>query len=207
MSLARKLLFLLLAILTLSAEGLAASMTANEAVQEATDVLLKKLAEVKGVYATDPEKFYGEVNQALSPYIDFERFARGVMAKYYRTATEQQRGQFEEMFKHDLIQTYSKALAEFDNETIVVLPESGTASRSADEMPVKMEVHGKDGTIYPVQYSMVLTDGKWKLRNVIVNGLNIGLIFRKKFSDSMQQNGRDIDKVIATWDSSISEGS
>ena len=69
----------------------AATPDPKQAVQEATDILLKKLIEVKPLYTEDPKQFYQEIDQALSPFVDFDGFSRGVMAKYYRRASDEQR--------------------------------------------------------------------------------------------------------------------
>jgi len=61
-----------------------------------------------------------------------------------------------------------------------------------------MEVVGRQGEIYPVSYTMV-NDGEWRVRNVIINGINIGKLFRDQFADSMQRNGNDLDKTIDGW--------
>ena len=68
-----------------------------------------------------------------------------------------------------------------------------------------MEIHGKNGNVYPVDYTMALTDGEWKLRNVIVNGINLGLTFRKHFQQLYSENGRDVAKVIESWNSRVSQ--
>lgn len=36
-------------------------------------------------------------------------------------------------------------------------------------------------------------------RNLIVNGLNLGLTFRKRFAEVVEQSGGNIDKAIAGW--------
>ena len=53
--------------------------------------------------------------------------------------------------------------------------------------------------IYPVDYSVVYKDEAWKLRNVVIDGINVGLQFRSQFADSMRRH-RDIDAVIRSWD-------
>ena len=60
-------------------------------------------------------------------------------------------------------------------------------------------VRDSKGTVYPVSYTMVQLDGQWKLRNVIINGINIGKLFRDQFADSMQRNGNNLDKTIDGW--------
>ncbi len=34
---------------------------------------------------------------------------------------------------------------------------------------------------------------------MIINGINIGKLFRDQFADSMQKNGGDLDKTIDGW--------
>ncbi len=41
--------------------------------------------------------------------------------------------------------------------------------------------------------------GGWSLRNVIINGINIGKLFRDQFADTMQKNRNDLEKTIAGW--------
>lgn len=173
------------------------------AVEEATSSLLSKLDEVRPLYDSDREKFFSEVRSSLGPFIDFDGFARGVMAKYYRRATDEQKAEFAETFQEELIRTYASALVEFRNEKIEVLPldqpvEGGRAT-------VRLEIHSEDGAVYPVTYTLSVVDGKWKLRNIIVEGINIGLQFRSQFSNYMQQYRGDIDKVIENWNVEVDE--
>ncbi|HJN50052.1 MAG: ABC transporter substrate-binding protein [Pseudomonadales bacterium] len=181
------------------AAGTPAGINAHETIQNATDHLLQKLAEVKHLYAKEPLRVYYEVESAIVPYIDLNRFSRRVMAKYYRNATAAQKEEFKLVFKDGLIKTYAKALVEFDNERIAILPPRKGKPKRADQAVVKMVVHSKNGTLYPVDYTTALTDGQWKLINVKVNGINLGLQFRDKFRQDMAAQKGDIDKVIDGW--------
>ena len=46
---------------------------------------------------------------------------------------------------------------------------------------------------------LFLLAGGWKVRNVIINGINIGKLFRDQFADTMQKNRNDLEKTIAGW--------
>ena len=37
------------------------------------------------------------------------------------------------------------------------------------------------------------------VRNVIINGINIGKLFRDQFADAMQKHNGDLDKTIDGW--------
>ena len=62
-----------------------------------------------------------------------------------------------------------------------------------------MQVKGNNGSVYPVSYTLEKINGEWKVRNVIINGINIGKLFRDQFADAMQRNGNDLDKTINGW--------
>ena len=62
-----------------------------------------------------------------------------------------------------------------------------------------MTVKGDKGAIYPLSYTLNKVNGEWKVRNVIINGINIGKLFRDQFADAMQRNGNNLDKTIDNW--------
>lgn len=172
--------------------------SAYETVKSVTDDLLAKLIVVQPLYESDREKFFQEVDSSLGPFIDFGGFSRGVMAKYYRRASSDQKTRFVSTFRTALIRTYSKALAEFDNQQIIVL-EDNKPQKDPRKARVSLEVHARDGTIYLIEYSLVWMDEKWKLRNIVIEGINIGLQFRSQFAASMQEHKNDMDNVIKNW--------
>jgi phospholipid transport system substrate-binding protein len=45
-------------------------------------------------------------------------------------------------------------------------------------------------------------DGSWRVTNLVINGINLGKIFRNQFIQRAKQFGGDIDKVIDNWSSS-----
>lgn len=187
--------------------------SAYDSVRESTDNLLERLIKVQPFYDSEPDRFFDEVNAALGPYIDFEGFAKRVMAKHYRKASVEQRRIFVDKFRHSLIKTYATALIEFDNEKVVVLKPSAP-QKKPDRATIKIEIHAKSGTIFTVHYQLDLVDSperdlvnspertnqnRWLLRNVIINGINIGLQFRSQFNAYMQKYHGDIDLVIENW--------
>ena len=195
----------LFAFLLLFSFGGAAAQTAYESVNESTDLLLKRLVEVQPLYEEDPEQFFSAVQDALNPYIDFEGFAKRVMAKHYRSASEAQREAFVGRFQDALIKTYATALLEFDNQKVVVV-EPTTPQKREDRATILIEVYSGSGTVYPVHYQLGLEeDGRWMLRNVIINGINIGLQFRSQFNAYMQKYKKDIDLVIENWEVEVND--
>lgn len=193
-TLLRRGLIVLLASLPLAA---VAAPGAYDVVKGTTDELLADLEANKAAYKQSPETFYDSLERILGPVVDSEGISRSIMTvKYSRKASDAQIKRFEENFKRGLMQFYGNALLEYDNQSIRVLP---AKTDGADRASVGMEVKDGKGAVYPVSYTMVQIDGQWKLRNVIINGINVGKLFRDQFADSMQRNGNDLDKTIDGW--------
>ncbi|AXI59798.1 MULTISPECIES: phospholipid-binding protein MlaC [Pseudomonas] len=192
----RRGLLVLLATLPLLANA-APGQSAHDLVQDTTNRMLADLAANKEKYKQDPQDFYTALNTIVGPVVDAEGISKSIMTvKYSRKATPAQMQTFQENFKRGLFQFYGNALLEYNNQGITV---DAPKDESGDRTSVGMTVKGNNGAIYPVQYTLEKINGEWKLRNVIINGINIGKLFRDQFADAMQRNGNDLDKTINGW--------
>ncbi|MBP5101451.1 MlaC/ttg2D family ABC transporter substrate-binding protein [Pseudomonas protegens] len=195
-SILRRGLLVMLAALPLLANA-ASTPSAHDLVQDTTTRLLADLAANKEKYKQSPNDFYNALNSIVGPVVDADGISRSIMTvKYSRKATPEQMVRFQENFKRSLMQFYGNALLEYNNQGITVSPakdESGTRTS------VDMQVKGNNGAIYPVSYTLEKINDEWKVRNVIINGINIGKLFRDQFADAMQRNGNNLDKTIDGW--------
>lgn len=193
-SILRRGLLVLLAAFPLMAM---AAQSPHDVVQSTTTELLGELKANKEQYKTNPQAFYDTLDRILAPVVDADGISRSIMTvKYSRKATPEQMQRFQENFKRSLFQFYGNALLEYNNQGIVVDPAKADDGKRAS---VGMKVTGNNGAVYPVQYTLENLRGEWKVRNVIVNGINIGKLFRDQFADAMQRNGGDLDKTIDGW--------
>lgn len=180
------------------------NQAAYDVVQTATDNLIKQITGKRELYLEDTELFFADVDEMLSAVIDFKRIARRVMAKHYKKADPEQQRAFEVAFKRSLMKVYAKALLEYNNERIEILPPLNTDKADGRRQRVDIEFFSDGGRKIPVSYSMYLDkDKQWKMENVVVNGVNIGLTYRNQFARSMKVNQNDIDQVIANWTSDV----
>ena len=180
--------------------------SANEVIEATTADLLVLIEEGKTYADDDPERFYQEVTALLEPVISFKAISRNVMGAYSKRASDEQLQRFANNFRDGLVRTYALALTEFSDGEAVVLP-NDRPSRNPKRASVKMEIRTSDGQTYPVVYSMGLaSDGQWRMLNIIINGVNMGLTYRSQFLSAMKerQYGGDLDKVIDAWASVVS---
>ncbi|KPA93414.1 MULTISPECIES: MlaC/ttg2D family ABC transporter substrate-binding protein [Pseudomonas] len=195
-SILRRSLLVLLAALPLMGNAVAAP-SAHDLVQDTTNKMLADLAANREKYKQNPGDFYNSLNAIVGPVVDAEGISKSIMTvKYSRKATPEQMARFQENFKRGLFQFYGNALLEYNNQGITV---DAPKDESGDRTSVGMTVKGNNGAIYPVSYTLEKINGEWKLRNVIINGINIGKLFRDQFADAMQRNGNNLDKTIDGW--------
>ncbi|WP_330926572.1 ABC transporter substrate-binding protein [Candidatus Sororendozoicomonas aggregata] len=188
-----------------STQAVAKMPSPSEEVEKITRNLLDDFIKNKSRYQKAPAEFINEVDQKLSPVIAFESIARGVMGKYAHRATPEQILAFERNFKSSLLNFYGKALLKLDN-TKISIEQVDTVSETvindykagrSRQIPVNMKVKTSDRTL-TISYSMIFDDGQWKLRNVIIDGINIGIQFRQQFSEAVDKHGK-LQYVIDNW--------
>lgn len=176
----------------------AATDSPQAALQDATTVLLARIVKEKDTLKKDPQALYRLVEENITPYVDVDGIARGVMGQYFRQATPEQRTKFAAVFKQSLVRTYAKGLTGYDNQKVVFKPyKAGADPKKAQ---VDLDVHGTTGQVYPVTFQMRLDNaGAWKVNNILLNGINLGLTFRNQFGSAVESNSGSIDKAIAGW--------
>ncbi len=153
----------------------------------------------KATFATDPQLLYNKLDEAMQPYVDFRYISARVMGgRYFRAATPVQRSQFATVFQTTLVKTFGQGLMNFDYREFD-LQASKDATRFEDQDNVALEVVATDGKRYPVIFTLRLRNDEWKIINLIVNGINLGLTFNSQFDLAMRENNRDFDRVIAGW--------
>ncbi|KKO07496.1 hypothetical protein LCGC14_0054520 [marine sediment metagenome] len=176
----------------------AQSQTPEALIRENVESLMADLEGREDYYANNLSELEALVDSNLDQVADFRYIGASVMGSYFRNATPEQRSRFADVFRQTLIDTYTRGLVTFDYDEIRVL---GTqqAQRHDDQASVAMEVVANNGQVYPVSYSLRLSNGEWRVVNVIVNGINLGLTFRNQFDQAMRDNNRDYDAVINGW--------
>ncbi len=194
----RLLAILLLALMAGVTAQASAERSPEQMIRDSIDELTGQIEGRRDHFAQNMDELEALVDDSLEQIADFRYIGASVMGRYFGNATPQQRSRFVETFRQTLIDTYAKGLVTFDYRELRVL-ENQQSRRYEDQASVDMEVVAEDGSVYPVSYTLRLSDGQWKVVNVIVNGINLGLTFRNQFDQAMRDNNRDYDAVIDGW--------
>ncbi|QIB66592.1 Tgt2/MlaC family protein [Kineobactrum salinum] len=185
--------------------------SAHEVVRAATEQVMSTVEDAQEYAGENPERFYDELQEILDPVVDFRGFARGIMGPYassdrYRSLDAEGRQQLREQLERftgvirvGLVRTYGKGLLAFGGSRIEVPPLSEEeAARS--RVSVKQFIHSDESQPYVLVYHMGRDrDGGWKLRNLVIEDVNLGEIYRSQFESAARQYDGDLDKVIDSW--------
>lgn len=150
------------------------------------DNVIARITSEREMLEAQPETVYDLINDLIIPVFDFNNMSRWILGKYWKQATEEQRTTFTNEFKDLLVRTYAKAVLGFTNERVNYL-ETLTGSKPNIVM-VKTEIVS-DGGVTPVNYTMHISDGSWKVVNVAFEGISLVETYRKSFASEIRNNG------------------
>jgi len=166
-------------------------------IKRVADGLIGRLKADHNKLQTNPAAVKTIVRENLDPYIDSQAFTRIVMGTYatnqYSSAA--QRAQFEKNFRETLIENYGSAFAKYSNQSYSIRPYKATNSKN----PVVTVDFNNKGEKIPVSFQLVDKGTQWKIRNINVSGIDLGLQFRNQFAATVKRNGGNLDKAIANF--------
>lgn len=197
--------------------------SAYDVVVATTDSVMQVLKSADQAEQSDPDQYYADLKQVMDQVVDYRGFARGVMGPfagrgYYQSLSQegqqrlrQQLEEFTAVMRDNLVETYAKGLIAFAEATIeVVEPDQVSEGRAIIEQRISRD----NDQPYRVLYQMGQSrEGQWQLRNVIIEDVNLGEIYRSQFESAAKRAAKAmgcgdgdtaclesvIDTVISTW--------
>lgn len=188
---------LLALILTLFSAWSWASMPADELVRETSERMLTVLKNEHDALKANPAKLYALTEEIILPHFDFERISSWVLGKYWREATPEQKSRFTQEFRNLLVRTYATAMLEYSGQEIKYLPFKADAG--ANTVTVRTEVVQPGGPTIPINYSLFVKEGEWKVYDVVVENTSLVANYRSSFANEIRQSGLDslIEKLAS----------
>ena len=183
--------------LAMVAAGVLSFAGAAQAADEAADAFIKRVSSDileaikadKSIHNGDVNKIITLVDQRVMPNVNFLRMTASAVGPGWRQATPEQQKRLQEEFKVLLVRTYSGALGQVSDQTIVVKPLRAAADDK--EVLVRTEVRGKGDPIQ-LDYRVEKTaDGSWKVYNMNVMGIWLVENYKTQFAQEINAKGVD----------------
>lgn len=170
----------------------------DDVVKGTTDQLQLLIARNHVAYQADLPVFYKVVDDTLAPHFDQAYIGKLVLARHWKTATQEQRSRFQIAFKNMMIRAYaSSMLKNYDSVKAEWLPLRMTPM--TNDVAVHSKVMRNNGRPLAVSFMMHIAGDQWRIYDIQVENLSLVSNFRAQFASEIKKNG--IESVIARLES------
>ena len=161
--------------------------------------MVQVLTENVDLFESDRELYENKIKEIFEPMIDFRRVAASVMGKkYYLMASKDERAKFVNIFKDSLLDTYAETLAQWGDSLISTEFPTSNVDKEITSVEVRQTLD-TGSSKYPISYKLRKSNEGWKIVNIIINGVNLGLTFRNQFQALAVSHEEDIETTLKNW--------
>lgn len=174
------------------------------AIQKASVKLKENLKD--GSFLNDFSKINRFVNEVIEPHTDFDKMAKLVVGKYWKSTAEDERKLFKTEFKTLLVRTYSRAFVDFDEWTMQFLPlNMETAVKTVKtkkgavikSVLIRTKILQPGKRPFPISYKMWMVDGVWKTYDIVIEGISLIKNYRKSIGARIKKSKSGLSEVTA----------
>jgi len=170
----------------------AQATTPDGLIQKLSEEVIASVKADPAIQAGDINKIVALVDSKVMPHVNFQKMTASAVGRHWRSATPEQRERLQAEFKTLLVRTYSGALAEVKDQSVVLKPLR--AAPTDTDVVVQTEVRGRGDPIQ-LDYRLEKVGEAWKIYDVNVLGVWLVQQYRTSFNQEITQVG--IDGLIA----------
>ena len=196
--------------LAVAAAGMIAGSTALAAssgsaarnlVEQVTSGIIEELTSRGDELQADRGAVFELVDRLVLPHFDFDRMARRVLGKRWKTATPEQQARFVQAFRTLLVRTYAMVVNEYRGQALTYLDPVPRKKDGEIVVPVTIKLTG--GQSARVAYAMQGKGTDWKVFDVAVDGVSLVTNYRSSFRSEIARHG--IEGLIARLEAKNSD--
>jgi phospholipid transport system substrate-binding protein len=168
----------------------AATATPQATIQKVTVDGLAALRANQDRLRKDPVGVTALIARIVDPYLDFTVMSEEVLGVSWRRADDQQRARFTQAFQQLLADDYVAVVKQYSGQTVKV---TGVRWEDAahDRATVSSQVESPGTQALQVDYRMYHTGAKWKVYDVVVDGVSLLINYREAFASELRHEGLD----------------
>ena len=193
----RSILFIIPFLLFGSTSVHSEALPPEKVILSAANDLFLDVEKNKSLYEEDITVFYERVDNILTPIVDFDVLIKSIIGKKnYQSTSDDLKNRFKLALKNQLIRIYAKTIIEYSNSKITII--DSTKNKSFYLVKTELSI-GPGKPPFQVIYVMKKTDDKWKIVEVVANGLRLVKSLRKSLLPEIEEKG--IEAVISRLES------
>lgn len=172
---------------------------AEEFVKNTTQEGLVEIINSKASQAERNARFEKLFNSAL----DLKFIGRFVLGRYWKTASNEQRDRFIDVYRKLNVQTWSKRFDEFKGKEFIF--KGTTPSSSSNQIFVNSIVPMDQGQPANVVWRVKQQGDKFKIVDIIIENVSLAITARNEYSAFIKKSPKGIDGLIADLENKISK--
>jgi phospholipid transport system substrate-binding protein len=126
---------------------------------------------------------------------DIPGIGQFVLGRYWKLATPDQQQEFLKLFEEMNVLTWAKRFKDYQGETLKTLGANKEGERG---WLVDSQIVRPQGPPIPVQWDLRENGDGFRVVDIIVEGVRMGVTYRSDYSSAMQANGGKFDALLAT---------
>jgi phospholipid transport system substrate-binding protein len=180
---------LVLTATVIAAPALRAEPVAGDAfVKQLSTEVIDTVKADKAIQNGDVSRIRTLVDNKVMPHVNFQRMTSMAVGPQWRSATPEQQKRMLEEFKTLMINTYSGALTQVKDQTVLVKPMR--AASAEGDIVVRTEVRGR-GEPIQLDYRLEKAGEGWKIYDVNVGGFWLVEAYKGQFAKDLSTGGLD----------------
>ena len=128
-----------------------------------------------------------EIRAVADEIFDWQATGRRALARHWQPLSAGQRAEFSTLFADLVEQSYVSKIEAYTGETIRYLGENV----DGDEVTVHTKLVTKSNTEVPIDYRMAKEDDRWRVYDVVIEGVSLVNNYRSQFNRIIAQQGYD----------------
>ncbi len=130
----------------------------------------------------------------LRDSFDLATIGRFSLGKYWRTANPSQRSEYQRLFEDMLVDVYSARFGSYNGQKMVTI--SSQVVDASDVMVASQIVPVDGSSPINIDWRVRLTDGRYKIVDVMVEGISMAVTQRADFGAVIDRGGGDVAVLI-----------
>ncbi len=124
---------------------------------------------------------------------DFRRIAAWALGRYWPRASEEEKAEYLKLFEDMLVLVYADRFAKYSGESLSV----GASEQRGEDVLVHSEIIRPGGVkSVDVAWRVTANEGRFKIVDVMVEGLSMGITQQKEFTSVIRQSGNGVRGLL-----------
>ncbi len=180
----KKIVLILIIILTFSSVGAAAISTAQDQLKQTIDSILAVLRNPELKSESQREKRRKTLERIVGERFDFKKMSQLSLARHWKERTASEKEEFVDLFGRLLKNTYISKIEAYTDEKIIFLRER--IKKKKAQIDTKIITRTNE---IPINYRMFTRkNDQWMVYDLIIEGVSLIANYRSQFAQMLEKN-------------------